>query len=1423
MAKIITDITQVPSPGSHRVKYAGSVLFVSLEISTKCEGTAFLRTNLGQVKSRWQEILAFHETGRNPMGRDWSDIPMRQVSPKRFEIRLPLYEVGRFEFKAYFQMDDEEQTTIWPDGENAVVKVEPAATYAGNSIYNAFVRQFGPNLSKRGCRPDLDQAEQLLNYENYTVIPPSGTFRDLKEHLDFIIDRMGFNIIQLLPVHPIPSVYARMGRFGSPFAALDFFSVESSLAQFDRSHTPMDQFVELVDEIHARNAMIFLDLPADHTGWASVMQTEHPDWFRHNHDGSFESPGAWGTIWADLVKLDFKKQDLWNYLAEVFLHWCRMGVDGFRCDAGYMIPPEAWTYIITKVRAQFQDTIFFLEGLGGGIDATDRLLTAAGMNWAYSELFQNYSSDQISGYLDHATKFSQKCGTLVHFAETHDNDRLAKVSKQWAKMRTVMAALFAPAGCYGIANGVEWFATEKIDVHNDSSLNWGADENMVQRLTFLNQLLTNHPAFSGEAALTIPVGASGSAVGLLRKPINHEYDVLAIVNPDEHHGATYKWNVQEFDPGDHGALDLLTGQIIPCRRSQCSLSIHLEPTQAVCLALKAPALPAANAPTPTQHQLLRNTVMRFIVAVRGFGDLGDIKIQKLAEDLYNNPVAFIRGITGQQAYVPIVEWLPQRDEYKTTPVPCGHMLLVYSEKPFRASLFIDGVCHQRLLSCPRSDGRWFTIFSPTHPRDKDTAAELRLNVYDGGQAKRTVAKLLLIASNSKAKRSINYRLDGHLLSGHSCAISTTIHGGYSLARAKWGTLHSAYDALLAANLDTNRPTDRRVILTMCNVGVRHHGFIQKVSIDCQTDFSVLPNGAMRWCFVVPTGMGRNVYLAIISHLDKESGVLTLAVSRRKQPEEDTGALEADYAVEVAVRPYLENRSNHCVTKASQGPEFTFPSAIVAGKNDFTFNLGDGAALQMSSAVGEFFFKPKWEYSNYYPLEANRGLESTGDLFTPGYFHAFLKSGEICTVTAQVKLPKGKALKRQPGITADDIEMPNLVLPMGDALKRAINDFVADRDGLKTVIAGYPWFLDWGRDTLICLRGMLAAGFEKECANIIKLFASYEENGTIPNMICGHDISNRDTSDAPLWLILATKAYLEKTGKTDFLKQDCNGRTLQDVMMSIVNNYSKGTPNGIRMDEESGLIYSPAHFTWMDTNYPACTPREGYPVEIQAMWIASLNFLNGVTGNKNLAKLAKQATDSLTSMYMGTKFIGLSDCLHCHGFQPAKNAVADDHCRPNQLFAITLGAITDHQLCSWIIRACQGLIVPGGLRTLADMPVQYALPLDKNGHLLNDPLHPYWGHYEGDEDTKRKPAYHNGTAWPWLLPSYCEALYMTYGDSAKDAALAWLSTVEHAFQFGCIGHIPEVLDGNTPHRHGGCTAQAWSATETYRVLAILCAK
>ncbi|TLM97771.1 hypothetical protein FDZ71_18040, partial [bacterium] len=333
-----------------------------------------------------------------------------------------------------------------------------------------------------------------------------------------------------------------------------------------------------------------------------------------------------------------------------------------------------------------------------------------------------------------------------------------------------------------------------------------------------------------------------------------------------------------------------------------------------------------------------------------------------------------------------------------------------------------------------------------------------------------------------------------------------------------------------------------------------------------------------------------------------------------------------------------------------------------------------------------------------------GLESRSDIFSPGYFRVDLGGGDVVSGYA-------KALFRGEPEFADEVfeakEDFSREIPLGEALSDSAEAFFADREGKTALLAGFPWFLDWGRDSLISARGLVATGMMKEAREVITAFASMERGGALPNMLRGADSSNRDTSDAPLWLAVAAFDLAEKEGG-GFLKTDCGGRELLKVIESIAENYLKGTSNGISVDPESGLVFSPSHFTWMDTNFPAATPREGYPVEIQALWMRTLASLGSWTGDSRWGELSERASESFGRLFYLPDGGFLSDCLHARRGQGAFEALPDDHLRPNQLLAVTMGAVREARIAAGVVAACSELLVPGAMRSLADRPVEYGL-------------------------------------------------------------------------------------------------------------------
>ena len=1430
---------QYPEPGRHLVRCAGDT--IEFRIAGTCSlagGHAFLSTNIGNSAIRRAEIIEEVENRITAGGADWADVPMERIDDYTFAVRLALTEPGHFECKCSFVPDDGSSEPVWAQGHNVHVNVEPPAYCCSNSIYCAFVRQFGSNKNKPfSTLPDGVTQDELEKFDKfgYSLIPGSGTFRSLIGELDHIIGRLRCRIIHLLPVNPGPTVYGRMGRFGSPYAALDFTAVNPELAEFDRKATPLDQFIELADAIHKRDAKLFIDIAINHTGWAAKLQETNPDWFVRDPDGAIHSPGAWGVTWGDLTELDHSKLELWKYLADMFLVWCRRGVDGFRCDAGYMIPVPAWQYITARVRSEFPDAIFLLEGLGGDPAVTRQLLDEANMDWAYSELFQNYSREQVEGYLRYAWLGSTSDGIMVNYAETHDNNRLAAVSDAYSSMRTALAALSSTSGAFGFANGVEWFAKEKIDVHEASALNWGARINQNGLIARLNTILALHPAFHDGALTEFVDCGPVNAVLFTRTDADGKNAVIVAVNLEQSRSVTLEW-APSYTPfvaemGETPATDLISGRRFGLSCSAAGkFRIQLPASKFVCLsterawmarietAEKSPGLAIGRLVFQAAKAMaLRLYVNRNRTCVLPVGEVDETG---MAESLLRSPEDFLRSRSPEEPCGRFAVWHWPEDMRREVMLPPGHVLLATAPHRFSCQITQNGRVVSRGIALKDGSGRYFVALSPLPVPETFRRLSFEIRVYpsDGPACAGTSPLLLLPADMPDAAVSFDraaiYNRDRVFLQANG-------RGAIIHQRMEMEKLESRYDAILLANLNPDYPEDRHIMWRRMRLWIVWRARRQELKHEHLHSFHLAAGGGGVWNYLVPAGNGLFIELSI--KMEIVPGENAVLVTILRQSCNAPKRLPDNVPVRVIIRTDIEDRNFHCVTKAAQGPEFYWPGRIAAKPRSFEFHAADDRILSIQASKGMFTRKDQWQYMNWMEKEASRGLDPHSDLFSPGAFSMQLSGGEeaylagqVLTSESQTRIPPAKR-------SADPFR--RAVRDIETAALHSLSAFVVKRDDLKTVIAGYPWFLDWGRDTLIAARGLIAAPqFRGDVRDILLQFAGFEENGTIPNMISGNNAANRDTSDAPLWLFTAAADLCRAEGSDEFLDTPVRGsRTVRTVLEQLANGILRGTPNGIKCDPESLLVFSPAHFTWMDTNYPAGTPREGYPVEIQALWYAALAFLGRIsdTAADEWKKRAERVRASIMKYFRlpGKKY--LSDCLHCRSGVPASKAEADDHLRPNQLLAITLGAVTDYDLRRDILAESACLLIPGAIRSLADRPVEYRLPIaGPDGTLLNTPGAPYRGRYEGNEDTSRKPAYHNGTAWTWLFPSFAEAHYLTYGEFGKATAKAYLSSMILQMDAGCITQLPEILDGDVPHTPRGCDAQAWGMSEFYRIWKML---
>ncbi|MCE9590188.1 MAG: amylo-alpha-1,6-glucosidase [Planctomycetes bacterium] len=484
----------------------------------------------------------------------------------------------------------------------------------------------------------------------------------------------------------------------------------------------------------------------------------------------------------------------------------------------------------------------------------------------------------------------------------------------------------------------------------------------------------------------------------------------------------------------------------------------------------------------------------------------------------------------------------------------------------------------------------------------------------------------------------------------------------------------------------------------------------------------------------------------------------------------------------------------------------------------------------------------WWDRVFYPADAERGQDDHEDYFLPGYFETIInpREGEsviemTVALGAQPATPSdhGRARGAHLRPIAAALSLPSADLLHkheidADALRRALavatDDFVVDRavagEKLATVIAGYPWFADWGRDTFISLSGlMLATGRFDEARSTLRAFARHVVNGLVPNKFDDYNdqAAAYNTVDASLWFIHAAMEYVH-VSKDSAAWRDW----LADACMSIIDAYIKGTnapvhagggaDAPIRMAGD-GLISAGTpvtQLTWMDamTNGVVFTPRHGKAVEINALWYHALIGLSAVLKATHKAqsdhyhRLAQRVGRAFPKVFWDED----RQCLFDHVWTDAENVDHPDPAlRPNQIFAVSVfnSPIPRTRQTKVLELVRSELLTPVGLRTL---------PTDDPGCLTR---------FTGPQ-FERDRAYHQGTIWPWLIGPYAEGVLRggRFSDKARDEALEAIAPLLREMLGRGLGQLPEICEAQTPFRPVGCPAQAWSVAQVARVLAML---
>jgi predicted glycogen debranching enzyme len=461
----------------------------------------------------------------------------------------------------------------------------------------------------------------------------------------------------------------------------------------------------------------------------------------------------------------------------------------------------------------------------------------------------------------------------------------------------------------------------------------------------------------------------------------------------------------------------------------------------------------------------------------------------------------------------------------------------------------------------------------------------------------------------------------------------------------------------------------------------------------------------------------------------------------------------------------------------------------------------------------------------YPIERSRGYKWKGDLWTPGHFSAELTPGEDATIVASTESwDVMSALSPKEAWDAEHDRRRRLLLEAHPGTRDETCDeliWAADRfvitpvgrqedttraraagDEIRTIIAGYHWFTDWGRDTMISLEGLtLTTGRQVEASYILRTFAHYIRDGLIPNMFPeGKREGLYHTADATLWFFHALHRYMEYTNDQHLLTQ------MLPRLLDIVGHHLRGTRFNIHVDHSDGLLAQGQEgyqLTWMDAKVGdwVVTPRRGKAVEINALWYNALRLVEGWlrqagrTDEANgVAEHAARARSSFNEKFWYEKGGYLYDVVDGECGEP------DPACRPNQLFAISLEyPILNEERWEPVIQVVKRkLLTPVGLRSLA--------PGDKD----------FKSRYDGDLRS-RDAAYHQGTVWAWLIGPFIDAWLKVYPDD-REAAHGFLEGFKSHLCSACVGSISEIFDAEPPFTPRGCCAQAWSVAEVLRTYA-----
>ncbi len=509
-----------------------------------------------------------------------------------------------------------------------------------------------------------------------------------------------------------------------------------------------------------------------------------------------------------------------------------------------------------------------------------------------------------------------------------------------------------------------------------------------------------------------------------------------------------------------------------------------------------------------------------------------------------------------------------------------------------------------------------------------------------------------------------------------------------------------------------------------------------------------------------------------------------------------------------VWPFLSGRDYHSLHKENSAFRF---DALVDGER-VIWSPYPAVPNIVALSNGHYQHEPHWYRNFRYAEETARGLDDTEDLAAPGVFQFDLASSEAVLMFTTADSP---ALSRKRDLSAlkfaeavranEEIRRAEFPTPLHGAAEDYI---VTGRNG-KTIVAGYPWFTDWGRDTFIALRGLcLATGRLGDAKEILIAWTNSVSEGMLPNRFPDHgEQPEYNSVDASLWFVIAVHDLLQAANGSGIVSAN-EKRALQNATEQILEGYSRGTRFGIRMDDDGLLACGErgVQLTWMDAKIGewVVTPRAGKPVEIQALWLNALKIASQFSPGwqKHFERGLRSFQEKSWNEQCGCLF-DVVDVNHRAGENDAT-------IRPNQIFAVggLPFQLLDGERAKRVVALVEErLLTPLGLRSLAPGEPDYK------------------PRYEGGV-WQRDGAYHQGTVWPWLIGSFVEAWVRVRGSTEKskrDAREKFLMPLLAHLNEAGLGHVSEIADAEAPHTPRGCPFQAWSVGELLRLDQIVLAE